>query len=274
MLSRRDLGKFALAWLSAPANPAGRIDSVVKGIQFGLQSYIFTRTNLPAERWLDAAIASMVESRLGECDFFSELVGPVPVDQFRAIRKKFDVAGIQVYGISGFPGGTAEQLSRAFEIAGILGARLVTLTVTLPEAKAIVPLVEKSHFIVGIQGNPSMNPTNPDTIARPQQYEEALSLSRSYGLSFDIGDAVGGGYDVLKFVEAHHDRIALLYLKDRRKDRTSVPWGQGDTPIAQILRMIRDRKYPIRCFVDCDYPTTDRAADVKHSFEYAKKSLG
>jgi sugar phosphate isomerase/epimerase len=274
MLSRRDLGKLALASLPASAVAAGKIDSIVQGIQFGLQSYIFTRTNLPAEHRLDAVIASMVESRLGECDFFSELVGPLPVDQFHDIRKKFDGAGIQVYGISGFRGGTAEQLSRAFEIAGILGARLVTLTVTLPEARAIAPLVEKSKFTVGIQGNPSMNPTNSDTIARPEQYEETLSLSKRYELSFDIGDAVGGGYDVLKFLEAHHDRIALLYLKDRRKDRTSVPWGQGDTPIAEILRMIRDRKYPIRCFVDCDYPTTDRAADVKHSFEYAKKSLG
>ncbi len=196
---------------------------------------------------------------------FRTAAGPSSIGQFHDIRKKFDGAGIQVYGISGFPGGTAEQLSRAFEIAGILGARLVTLTVTLPEARAIAPLVEKSKFMVGIQGNPSMNPANPDTIARPEQYEEALSLSKRFGMSLDIGDAVGGGYDALKFVEAHHDRIALLYLKDRRKDRTSVPWGQGDTPIAEILRLIRDRKYPIRCFIDCDYPTTDRAADVKRS---------
>jgi sugar phosphate isomerase/epimerase len=119
-----------------------------------------------------------------------------------------------------------------------------------------------------------MNPTNPDTIARPEQYEEAVSLSKSYGMSFDIGDATGSGYDSLKFVEAHLDRLSLIYLKDRRKDRLSVPWGEGDTPVAEVLRLVRDRKAPVRCYIDCDYKTTDRPADVKRSFEFAKKALG
>ena len=137
-----------------------------------------------------------------------------------------------------------------------------------------MPLVEKNKFLVGIQGNPNMNPTNPDAIAKPEQYEEALTLSKSYGMSFDIGDATGGGYDSLKFVEAHLDGIALTYLKDRRKDRVSVPWGEGDTPVVDVLKLIRDRKPTIRCYIDCDYRTTNRPADVKRSFEFAKRALG
>jgi sugar phosphate isomerase/epimerase len=93
-------------------------------------------------------------------------------------------------------------------------------------------------------------------------------------MSFDIGDATGSGYDSLKFVEAHLDRLSLIYLKDRRKDRLSVPWGEGDTPVAEVLRLVRDRKAPVRCYIDCDYKTTDRPADVKRSFEFAKKALG
>jgi sugar phosphate isomerase/epimerase len=53
----------------------------------------------------------------------------------------------------------------------------------------------------------------------------------------------------------------------------SVPWGEGDTPIKEILRLVRDSKYPIRCYIDCDYKTTDRPADVKRSFGYAKAAL-
>jgi sugar phosphate isomerase/epimerase len=254
---------------------AHKIDSVVHGIQFGLQSYIFTRAGLPQEGLVDAVIASMVESGLGECSLFGPVVGAgEPIEQFRAVRKKFEDAGIEIYGISGFRGTTEEELSRTFAIAEAVGARLVTLTVTLSAAKRIVPFVERSKFIVGIQGNPNMNPTDPDTIARPEQYQAALALSERYALSFDVGDATGGGYDALQFVEAHHGRIALLDLKDRRKDRTSVPWGEGDTPLGQILRLIRDRKYPIRCYIDSDYPTADRPGDVKRSFEYAKQALG
>jgi sugar phosphate isomerase/epimerase len=282
---------------------AKKIDSVVHGIQFGLQSYIFTGIGLPQEGLVDTVIASMIESGLGECDLYAPLVEParfwdrirgggpdaaraqareelgqwrnsVSLDYFRAIRKKFDDAGVEIHGLSGFPGSTEPELARTFEIAEVLGARLITLTVTLPAAKRIVPLVEKSKFLVGIQGNPNMNPTNPDVISRPEQYQEAVSLSKSYGMSFDIGDATGGGYDALKFVETHLGSITLIYLKDRRKDRLSVPWGEGDTPVAEILRVVRDGKYPIRCYLDCDYKTTNRPADVKRSFEYAKAALG
>ncbi|HEX3742480.1 MAG TPA: hypothetical protein VHW09_01060 [Bryobacteraceae bacterium] len=274
MLSRRDLGKAAVGAMSLSALAAKRIDSVVHGIQFGLQSYIFTRIGLPQERLVDIVVASMVECGLGELDFFAPLAGRgLSPEQYRPIRAKFNDAGIAIHGLSGFPGSTDEELARTFEIADVMGAQLITLGVTLPVARRIVPLVEKSKFQVGIQGNPSMHPANPDTIALPEQYEEAVGLSKRYGMSFDIGDATGGGYDTLPFVEKHLSRIGLLYLKDRRKDRLSVPWGEGDTPVAQVLRLVRDRKAPVRCYIDCDYKTTDRPADVKRSFEFARQAL-
>jgi hypothetical protein len=296
-----------------PVAAAKKIDSVVHGVQFGLQSYIFFGIGLPPEDILDVVVKSMVESRLGECDLFAPLVEPaqfwdriraggptgsastvspevavaraqareelgkwrmtVSLDYFRAIRKKFEDSGIEIYGLSGFPGSTEEELSRTFEIAEVLGARLVTLDVTLSAAKLVAPLTEKRSFLVGLQGRPDMRATNPDVIAKPENFEEAVSLSKSYWMSFDIGDATGGGYDSLKFVEAHHNRIALLYLKYRRKDNLSVAWGEGDTPIKDVLRLIGDRKYPIRCYIDCDYKTTNRPADVRRSFEYAKAAL-
>jgi sugar phosphate isomerase/epimerase len=314
MFSRRGLGKLALVSLPVSVTAAKKIDSVVRGVQFGLQSYIFSGIGLPQDGILDVVIGSMVECRLGECDLYAPLVEPaqfwdriraggpagpgatvppevaaaraqareelaqwrmsVSLDYFRTIRKKFNDAGIEIYGLSGFPGSTEEELSRTFEIAEALGARLVTLSITFPAAKRIAPLAEKRGFLVGLQGRPDMRATNPDVIAKPENFEDAVSLSKSYWMSFDIGDAAGGGYDSLRFVEAHRDRIALVYLKDRRKDRLSVPWGEGDTPIKEILRLIADRKYPIRCYIDCDYKTANRPADVKRSFEYAKAALG
>ena len=303
MISRRHLGKLAVGSLAMHALPATKIDSNIDGIQFGLQTYVFTTAGLPQNGLLDVAAKSMVDAHLGECDLFAPLVEPaefwdkirdftaaadaraaarqaldrwrasVSLDFYRAIRKKINDVGIEIFGMSGFPGKTREQLERTFEIAKVLGATLVTVGNTLTEAKEVAPLVDKSRFLVGLQGRPDMHPTNPDAISTPANFEEALALSKNYWMSFDIGDATGGGYDPLPFVEAHHDRIALIYLKDRRKDRTSMPWGEGDTPVADILRLARDRKYPWRCFIDCDYKTADRPGDVKRSFEYAKKAL-
>jgi hypothetical protein len=311
MFSRRDFGR--MAFLPVSTMLAKRIDSAFHGVQFGLQSYIFSGLGLPHDGILDLVIQSMVECGLGECDLFAPLVEPahlweriragapvrpgepvtaqsaaakaqareelakwrmtVSLDHFRAVRNKFDAAGIAVYGLSAFPGSTVEELTRTFDFAGVLGARIVTLGVTFPAAMRVAPLAEKRDFIVGIQGDPNLSITDPDVISKPGQYDQALSLSRSYRISFDIGDAAGGGYDSLAFVKDRLDRIAVIYLKDRRKDRLSVPWGEGDTPIKEILRLVRDSKKPIRCYIDCDYKTTDRPADVKRSFDYAKAAL-
>jgi len=297
MISRRELGRLALGALALPATAANKIDSVVHGLQFGLQSYIFTGIGLPQEGILDVVINCMVESRLGECDLYAPLVEPaqfwdrsraatpqareelaqwrmsVSLDHFRAVRKRFEDAGIQIYGLSGFPGATEEELSRTFDIAEALGARLITLGVTLSAARRVAPLAGKRGLTVALQGRPDMHPTNPDVISTPENFDAAVALSGSYRIGFDIGDATGGGYDALRFVEAHLERLALIYLKDRRKDRLSVPWGEGDTPIKEVLHLIRDRKAAIRCYIDCDHKTSNRPADVKRSFEYAKAAL-
>jgi len=286
------------------ALPATKINSNIHGIQFGLQTYVFTTAGLPQHGLLDLAIQSMVDARLGECDLFAPLIEPAEfwdairdskasaedraatrqaldkwrasasLDFYRAVRKKINDAGIEIYGMSGFLGRTEEELERAFGIADVLGVRLITLAIGLTSAKELAPIVDKSKFLVGLQGRPDMHPTNPDAISTPANFEQALALSKNYWMSFDIGDATGGGYDTLSFVEAHENRIALIYLKDRSNDRTSMPWGKGDTPITEVLRLARDRKYPWRCYVDCDYKTADRPRDVKRSFEYAKKALG
>lgn len=313
MFSRRDLGKLALGALPLSAAAAKKIDSLVHGVQFGLQSYIFTGIGLPQEGLVDQVIQCMVDCGLGECDLYAPLTEParfwdriqaggpagpgatvrpeiaaarvqarqelaewrssVSLDYYRAIRSKFENAGIAICGLSGFPGSTEQELSRTFEIAEAVGAQLVTLGFGLSAAKRVAPLADKRDFIVGIMGGPNMSATNPDAIAKPERYDEAVSLSKKYSIVFDIGDATGGGYDALKFVEDHHKRITLLYLKDRRRDRLSVPWGEGDTPIKEVLRLIKERKYPIKCYLDCDYKTSNRAADVKRSFEYAKAAL-
>jgi sugar phosphate isomerase/epimerase len=304
MISRRRLGKLALGSLAMSASPAAKIDSNIEGIRFGLQTYVFTVAGLPQSGLLDLAVKTMVEARLGECDLYAPLIEPaefwdkirdssapageraatrqaldrwrasVSLDFYRTIRKKINDAGIDIYGISGFPGKTEEQLGRAFEIAEVLGAKLVSINNTLPEAKQVAPLVDKAGLLVGLMGHPDMHPGDANAISTPANFEEALALSKNYWMSFDIGDATGGGYDALPFVDAHHDRIALIYLKDRRRDRTSVPWGEGDTPVAEVLRLARERKYGWHCFMDCDYKTTDRPGDVKRSFEFAKKALG
>ncbi len=302
MFTRRTLGRMALGIIPSYMATA-KIESKLHGVQFGLQSYSFN--TLPRAGLLDTVIRCMVETGLGECDIFEPLIQPeelsekirtggrgadaqaaraeltkwkasVSLDYFKGIRAKFAKAGIDLWGYSGASGSTDEQLARNLEIGKALGVKLVTLSVGMEAAKRLVPIAEKAKMTIGLQGNPSMRITNPDTIAKPEQFAAATALSKNFKISFDIGDATGGGYgNVLDFVKDRHDKIALLYVKDRKRDNTSVPWGEGDTPVKDVLQLVRDKKWPIRCYVDNDYksPLT-RAEDVKRSYEFAKKALG
>ena len=302
MYTRRQFGRLALAALPLSL-AAKKIDSLLYGVQFGLQSYSFN--GLPHEGILDLVISVMVETGLGECDIWEPLMQPgdlvermrspsaapesraqaradlakwrlsAPLAYFRDIRAKFENAGIDLYGYSGISGDSDEELNRTFDIAEALGVRLVTVGVPLSVAKRLAPIAEKRRMLVGLQGRPNMNATNPDQIARPEGYEAGVASSPSFRISLDIGDATAGGYDALKFVQDHHADIALLYIKDRKKDRTSVPWGEGDTPVKEILQLVRDKKYLIRCYIDCDYKSPlGRAADIKQCYQYAGKVLG
>src|SRR5258708_15663547 len=121
MYSRRDFSKLALAGL--PLSMAlAEIDSRISGVQIGVQSYSFR------DRSLDAAIKAMVEDGLGECELFAAHMEPaaprlqvvaggpspdqaaraaaraaareelrkwrltVPMEEIKAVRKKFDDA--------------------------------------------------------------------------------------------------------------------------------------------------------------------------------------
>jgi sugar phosphate isomerase/epimerase len=295
MYSRRQFGRVAFAFLPLPLL-AAKIDSNVHGVQLGVHTFSFS--TLPHDGILDAIVGGMVDARIGECILRAQDIEPgdlwdqvrtapaeareklgrwrmaVSLDYFQAIRRKFENAGVAIYGFGASPNAVDEELHRTFEIAQALGAKIVTLGGTLALAKRLAPIAEKHDMMVGLQGHPSAASTDREQIQRPEDFAEALSLSKNLRLSLDIGDATGAGYDALQFVRGNHDRIHTVYLKDRKKDRTSVPWGEGDTPIKPILQMIRDRKYPIRAYIDCDYKSSgSRAAEVKRCFEYAKAAL-
>jgi sugar phosphate isomerase/epimerase len=302
MYSRRH---FARAVLGAGplAAALANIDSKVRGVQFGLQTYVFSLSG-PRTGILDTVVQSMVESGLGECEAYSPLLEPgdlsdrsrsqqasaedraqaraalaewrasAPLDYYQGIRKKFNGAGIEIWSYTANFGPSDEEINRTFEQAKALGAKLITSGIGLTAAKRVAPIAEKQGILVGLQGNPNMNGTNPDQITKPEQYLEGVALSKQFRICLDIGDATGGGWDALQFVREHPEPIAIIYVKDRKKDRTSVPFGEGDTPVKQVLQLIRDKQYGIRCYIDCDYRTDGtRAEAVKKSFEYAKAAV-
>jgi sugar phosphate isomerase/epimerase len=286
--TRRDFGKIAMAGL-----PLGRalakINSKVSGVQIGVQSYSYR------DRSLDAAIQAMVEDGLGECELYSPHFEPgglprrgqvnreelrkwrltVPLDEIKAVRKKFDDAGISLFAvnISFRDDFTDPEIERGFWMAQALGVRVITASSTVSVMPRVVPFAEKYKIMVGVHGH--NNVKDPNEFATPESFAKAMALSKSIGVNLDIGHFTAANFDAVSYIEEHHDRITNLHLKDRKKnDGANVPFGEGETPIKQVLQLLKQKKYNIPANIEYEYKGKDDAAvEVKKCLEYCKQAL-
>jgi len=302
MYSRRDFSKLALAGL--PLSMAlAKIDSRVAGVQIGVQSYSFRDSSL------DEAIKAMVEDGIGECELFSPHIEPtrpqvravepppnqadraaaraaareelrkwrltVPLDDIKAARKKFDDAGIWLFAfnVSFRDDFTDPEIDRGFQMAQALGVKVITASSTLSVMPRVVPFAEKYKITVGVHGH--SNVKDPNEFATPESFTKAMAMSKYVGVNLDIGHFSAAGFDPIEFIQAHHDRITNLHLKDRKKDDgPNMPFGEGDTPIKQVLRLVKEKKYKMPANIEYEYKgKEDAAVEVKKCFQYCKEAL-
>ena len=304
MYTRRQISKLALAGL--PLAAAAKVASKIHGVEIGVAAYSYN--TLPREGLLDVILHSMTDSQLGDCLLYAPATEPVdladkarprvrgrgPVDPaalealrqwhlkvplsfYTAIRKRFADAGLDfaTYEPSFVWPVQDEDIDKACQVTKALGAKYLAEAFTKSVAKRVAPISDKYGIKVAFQGRPFFV-TDPDAMKKPADFEEAFSYSKNFGSSIDTGDATAGGWDVLKFIEDTHDRVFSLNLKDRTKAGVSVPWGQGDSRLKEILQLIRNKKYPGRCYIDCDYATAEggsRLADIQRCYDFAKNAL-
>ena len=83
------------------------------------------------------------------------------------------------------------------------------------------------------------------------------------------------GYDPVAYIKEHHDKIVILHLKDRKKNQgPNVPWGEGDTPIKQVLLELKNNKYNIAALVEYEYNGTGTPKEeVAKCMAFAKSAL-
>lgn len=300
MFTRRDFGKAALAALPlARASAYAKIDSKINGVQLGVQTYSFRE--FPPEGIVDAVIKAMTEIGLGECEVFCSQFEPVQprigrgdtagrekarkdlrdwrlsvsLDHFKNLKKKFDDAGIRIYAYNySFNNSfTDDEIERGFEFARTVGARVITASTTISVAKRVAPFADKHKFIVAMHGHSNIK--DPEEFAKPESFQAAMDMSKYFWVNLDIGHFFAAGYDPVAYIGEHHARISNLHLKDRKKNQgENMPWGQGDTPIKQVLTLLKDKKYPIPAYIEYEYRGTEGAtAEVKKCFAYAKAAL-
>ncbi len=93
--------------------------------------------------------------------------------------------------------------------------------------------------------------------------------------NLDIGHFTAANQDAVGFLRKHHDRIVTLHVKDRKKNQgDNMVFGEGDTPIKEVLAVLKQNKWPIPANIEYEYKGADPGEEVRRCLDYCKKALG
>ena len=194
----------------------------------------------------------------------------VPMSKVKEFRKKWNDAGvlIEIVKYDGIYNFTDDVLDYAFELAKNLGARAISCEIDVPQTKRVGQFADKHQMMVGYHGH---------TATGPAQWEEAFTYAKYNGANLDIGHFLAGNKtSPVPFLKQHHDRITHVHVKDKTLQDQNVPFGQGDTPIKEVLQTIRDNKWPIQATIEFEYAVpegSDRMKEMAKCLQFCKDAL-
>lgn len=282
MQSRREFTKLAVA--GALALPlTARPDSKVSGVRLGAQTYSFR------DRPLDEAIEAMKTIGLSYVELWAGHVEPKNVSpedmkkwrtspealtQAKAIRQKFNKAGIRIYAFnySFRKQHTDEEILQGMAMAKQLGTKYITASSTVDQATRINDLAKKSGVFVAMHNHSNLK--NPNEYATPESFAKAMEGNSNIMVNLDIGHFIAAGFDPVDYLSKNHARIVTLHIKDRKKNQgDNTPFGEGDTPIKAVLQLLKTRKLQIPGMIEYEYKGANTVEEVKKCYEYCRKMV-
>jgi sugar phosphate isomerase/epimerase len=197
----------------------------------------------------------------------------ISIDRFKEVRKKFEDAGITL-GLLCFnmtQSITDDEIDYGFQMAKALGVKAISSTTQVSVAKRVAPFADKHKIMIGFHGHSNL--TDPNEFATPESFATAMSYSKYHGINLDIGHFTAANFDPIPYIKEHHDRITNIHLKDRKKDQgANLPWGQGDTPIKDVLLLLKQNHYGFPANIEFEYPG-DPLVEVPKCLDYCKQAL-
>lgn len=306
--TRRTFAKLSMAALAGvgfwpgwnrlnAAESSGKPDSKVAGVQLGLNvPYSFGNSKMSGDDILQHCVqldVSAVELRTQPVETFlgvpvnlfdtkkskadleqlARWRESVPMDRVAGFRKKYESAGvwIQIVKVDGIFNMTDGELDYVFTLAKALGGRAISTEISHQEEelKRVGQFADKHQLMVGYHGHAT---------TKPADWEKAFALAKYNGANVDLGHFVAGNnVSPVPFIKQYHDRITHVHLKDRKlHNGPNTPFGEGDTPIVEVLRLIRDNRWNIQGTIEFEYkvpPGSDRMTEIARALKYCRTAL-
>jgi sugar phosphate isomerase/epimerase len=195
------------------------------------------------------------------------------MDRFKRLRQKYDAAGVSIYAfkLALTAEMTDEEYDYVFDVGEALGANHLTMELPTDSAltRRIGEFAATRRMLVAYHTHEQGSLT---------AFDEALAQSKWNAINVDIGHYVAGtGESPIPLIRKHHSRFASIHLKDRKKNSgPNVPWGQGDTPIKQVLQLMKKERYAWPATIELEYPVPDgstRVAEIGKCLDYCREAL-
>lgn len=197
----------------------------------------------------------------------------VSLEPLAALRRQYEDAGIAVEIVKwdGIYDMSDAEIDTAFRLAKAMGARAISTEIARdPEDTARLGRLAGRHEMwVGYHGHAETGAAD---------FERVFGQAGFNGANLDIGHWVAGGHgSPLPFLREHAKRITHVHVKDRRvNDGPNTPFGEGDTPVREVLQAMRDNKWPFQATLEFEYPIpdgSDRMTEMARALAYCRTCL-
>ncbi|HEX5484078.1 MAG TPA: sugar phosphate isomerase/epimerase [Terriglobia bacterium] len=277
------LGAFTLGGRRMAAfplpEPSGKAPSSrFGGLQIGCMTWSFRDRPLPD------ALDTIIKIGFSSVELWSGHLDPLKSSdqEVKSWKKRFNDAGVKVtsYFVDFQKDASDEQFGRNFQAARLLGANVLSSNV----AKSLVPRVDKAcqkfKMYVGLHnevyGRPEHNP-QPDQVQFPSDYIEVFRKSSHWiGATLDVGHLYAAGFDPVKFIREHHQRIVSVHLKDENRvlpHYTDFLFGKGPTPLVPILHTLQQVHFKRAANIEWGVEKVDPVQGVADALAYVKRAL-
>jgi sugar phosphate isomerase/epimerase len=207
----------------------------------------------------------------------------VSMDRFKALRKMYNDAGVTIYayktdGMQKNMQTSDEELDYMFNVAAAVGATHTTMELPAgadAEAmlKRMAAFAQKHKVAIAYHTHLQGSMT---------AFDQAFAISKWNMSNVDLGHWVAGGNQggtPMDFLTKYHARTASFHIKDRTTPAhcsLNLPWGEGETPLKDILELVKKNKWKIPASIEFEYNVpegSDAVAEVRKCVDYCRKAL-
>ncbi len=294
-VNRRQFGRLALLGAaeftfreSIPLSAQSRLNSTFGGVQIGCDSYSFRDRNL------EDALSMMADVGFGTVELWYDHIEygyggrterasredlrrwrlSVPLDEFETASDLAAAKGMAYssYNFKFSDDVTDAEISRVFEMATAIGAEVVTGVVSPTTVARVDAEARKRKMRFGIKNTARQE----SDIVTAEDIEAARRGASDYvGIALDVGDLTSAGGDPVDFIDRHQGDIVAIYLKDREKDNgPAVPFGQGDTPMREVLSLLREQGSSVPVNIRYEYSGEDTFRETREGYRFCEAVLG